>query len=154
MFWTVPRSTTRAREPVTRSSHGLGWIDKKSLVLAIRLACDRVLAQERQAERGAEGLLDQAAARLLLRGGQGLLSCEPDLDVILAALDQLDLVHVGDRRPEGADIRPGAAAFRVDHLVAGATRDSFEDGEAAAARAGRAHLGMVANGVTDERHGE
>src|SRR6516162_9557904 len=68
---------------------------KKSLVLAIRLARDRVLARERQAEGVAKGLVNRFSAGVLLRGGQGSLSCVADLDMVLAALDQLDLVHVG-----------------------------------------------------------
>jgi hypothetical protein len=83
-----------------------------------------------------------------------LLSCVTDLDRILAALDQLDLFHVGDGCPKGADVRPGVAAVREDHPVALATGDAQENGEAAAAWARPSNLGIVANGITDERHGE
>jgi hypothetical protein len=118
-------------------------VRKKSLIVAIRLAHDRVLARERQPEGVAKGLVNPLSAGVLLRGGQGLLSCVAGLDMTLAALDQLDVFHVGDGCPEGADVRPGAAAAREDHPVALAAGDALEDGEAAAARARPANLGVV-----------
>jgi hypothetical protein len=78
---------------------------KKSLVLAIRLARDRVLARERQAEGMPKGLVNPLSAGVFLRGGQGLLSCVPDLDVVLAVLDQLDLFQL-ERQPQHS--RPSA----------------------------------------------
>ena len=92
-------------------------VRKKSLVLAIRVARDRDLARERQAEGVAKGLVNPFTAGVFLRGGQGLLPGVADVNVILAALDQLDLFHVGNGCPKGTDVRPGAAAVREDHAL-------------------------------------
>ena len=59
-----------------------------------------------------------------------MLSCETDLDVVFAELDEVDLLHMRDRRPELADVRPRAASVGQDYPVSLAAEDPFENRQA------------------------